>query len=96
MTVYMAGGQFVRLQAPDPRAGENLYYIDPQGVRYGISDPDTAKTLGLTAPQNAPWPVVSLLIDGPVLTKQAALLEHDTLPPDPDPRKIDPNGGAGG
>lgn len=96
VTVYMAGGQFVRLQAPDPRAGENLYYIDPQGVRYGISDPDTAKTLGLTAPQNAPWPVVSLLIDGPVLTKQAALLEHDTLPPDPDPRKIDPNGGAGG
>ena len=29
-----------------------------------------------------------LLVDGPVLSKQAALLEHDTLPADPNPRKI--------
>ena len=36
----------------------------------------------------APWQVVGLLVDGPVLSKEAALLEHDTLPPDPDPRKI--------
>jgi len=32
---------------------------------------------------------VTLLVDGPVLSKQAALLEHDTLPADPNPRKID-------
>ncbi len=31
-TVYIEGGQFVRLQSPDPRVGESLYYIDPQGV----------------------------------------------------------------
>ncbi len=28
------------------------------------------------------------LIDGPVLSKQAALLEHDTLPPSPNPRRM--------
>jgi len=36
---------------------------------------------------------VSLLVDGPVLSKQAALVEHDTLPPDPNPRKV-PEGNA--
>jgi type VII secretion protein EccB len=88
-TVYIDGGQYVQLQSPDPKHGEALYYVDPQGVRYGIPDQQTAKTLGLTSPQNAPWAVVRLLVDGPVLTKQAALLAHDTLPPDPKPRKLD-------
>lgn len=87
-TVYINGGQFVRLQSPDPRYGESLYYVDPQGVRYGLPDEETAGVLGLRAPATAPWQVVSLLIDGPVLSKQAALLEHDTLPADPNPRKI--------
>ncbi|MEU0497119.1 type VII secretion protein EccB [Mycobacterium sp. NPDC006124] len=87
-TVYISGGQYVRLQSPDPRYGESLYYIDPQGVRYGLPNEDTAKKLGLNAPMTAPWQVVGLLVDGPVLSKEAALLEHDTLPPDPDPRKI--------
>jgi type VII secretion protein EccB len=88
-TVYIDGGQFIRLQSPDPRYGESLYYIDPQGVRYGLPDEETAKTLGLIGPKTAPWQVVSLLVDGPVLSKQAALLEHDTLPADPDPRKLE-------
>ena len=100
-TVYIAGGQYIRLQSPDPRYGESLYYIDPQGVRYGVPNDDTAKKLGLPAPVTAPWEVVGLLVDGPVLSKEAALLEHDTLPADPSPRKI-PDGkqpavaGAGG
>ena len=62
-------------------------------MRYGIPNEDTAKTLGLIGPKTAPWQVVSLLVDGPVLSKQAALLEHDTLPADPNPRKIE-NAGA--
>ncbi|KQY07064.1 type VII secretion protein EccB [Mycobacterium sp. Root135] len=100
-TVFIAGGQYIRLQSPDPRYGESLYYIDPQGVRYGVPNDDTAKKLGLPAPVTAPWEVVGLLVDGPVLSKEAALLEHDTLPADPSPRKI-PDGkqpavaGAGG
>ncbi|MBX7449067.1 type VII secretion protein EccB [Mycolicibacterium sp. 3033] len=91
-TVHITGGQYIRLQSPDPRYGESLYYIDPQGVRYGIPDDKTAGTLGLTGPTTAPWQVVSLLVDGPVLSKEAALVEHDTLPPDVNPRKISTEG----
>jgi Type VII secretion system ESX-1, transport TM domain B len=87
-TVYVNGGQFIRLQSPDPRYGESLYYIDPQGVRYGVPNDDTANSLGLSGPLTAPWQVVSLLVDGPVLSKEAALLEHDTLPADPFPRPV--------
>lgn len=91
-TVYISGGQYIRLQSPDPRYGESLYYIDPQGVRYGLPDEQTAAQLGLSAPRTAPWQVVSLLVDGPVLSQQAALVEHDTLPSNPNPRKVE--GGA--
>jgi type VII secretion protein EccB len=86
--VYLDGGKYIRLQSPDPRYGESLYYIDPQGVRYGLPDEETGATIGLSAPVTAPWQVVSLLVDGPVLSKQAALLEHDTLPPNPNPRRV--------
>jgi type VII secretion protein EccB len=88
-TVYINSGQYIRLQSPDPRYGESLYYIDPQGVRYGIPDEQTGGTLGLTSPRTAPWQVINLLVEGPVLSEQAALLEHDTLPADPYPRKVE-------
>jgi type VII secretion protein EccB len=87
-TVYIDGGKFIALQSPDPRYGESMYYVDPEGVRYGVRDQDTAKALGLSSPKTAPWEIVRLLVDGPVLSKDAALLEHDTLPADPSPRKI--------
>jgi type VII secretion protein EccB len=87
-TVYIDGGQYIRLQSPDPRYGEAQYYVDAQGVRYGIANDDTAKALGLTGAVTAPWQVVGLLMEGPVLSKEAALLEHDTLPSDPKPRKV--------
>lgn len=93
-TVYIDGGQFVRLQSPDPRVGESLYYIDPQGVRYGVANDDAAKSLGLSGAVNAPWPVVGLLVEGPVLSKESALLEHDTLPADPNPRKVEDGKGS--
>ena len=88
-TVYISAGQYIRLQSPDSRYGESLYYIDPQGVRYGLKDEETAGILGLTSPRTAPWQVVKLLVDGPVLSKEAALIEHDTLPADPNPRKVE-------
>lgn len=93
-TVHIEGGQYIRLQSPDPRYGESLYYIDPQGVRYGLPDEDTASKLGLSAPRTAPWQVVSLLVDGPVLSKEAALVEHDTLPSNPNPRRVGTDGAA--
>lgn len=86
-TVHISGGQFIQLQSPDPRYGESLYYVDPQGVRYGLPDAETASKLGLASPKTAPWQVVGLLIDGPVLSKEAALIEHDTLPANPNPRR---------
>jgi type VII secretion protein EccB len=86
--IYTDGGKFVQLQSPDPRYGESLYYVDPQGVRYGLPNTDTAAALGLPSPKFAPWEVIRLLVDGPVLSKKAALLEHDTLPADPSPRKL--------
>ncbi|QNI09140.1 type VII secretion protein EccB [Mycobacterium kubicae] len=87
-TVYLDGGKFVQLQSPDPRYGESMYYIDPEGVRYGVPNADAAKALGLGSPKTAPWEVIRLLVDGPVLSKDAALLEHETLPADPNPRKV--------
>ncbi|MCV7198940.1 type VII secretion protein EccB [Mycobacterium angelicum] len=87
-TVYIDGGKFVQLQSPDPRYGESMYYIDPEGVRYGVPNADSAKSLGLSSPKTAPWEVIRLLVDGPVLSKEAALLEHETLPADPSPRKL--------
>jgi len=89
-TVYIDGGKYVHIQSPDPRYGESLYYIDPQGVRYGLPDAETAGVLGLTSPKPAPWEIIRHLVDGPVLSKEAALLEHDTLPADPSPRKAAP------
>lgn len=93
-TVYIDGGKYIRLQSPDPRYGESLYYVDPQGVRYGLPDEQAGATIGLAAPVTAPWQVVRLLVDGPVLSKRAALIEHDTLPPNPNPRKVDGGSGA--
>ena len=40
------GGKFVTLQSPDPRYGESLYYVDPQGVRYGLPDADDGEGAG--------------------------------------------------
>jgi type VII secretion protein EccB len=93
-TIYTDGGKYVQLQSPDPRYGESLYYVDPQGVRYGIPDKQTATALGLGPPTPAPWEIVRLLVDGPVLSKAAALLEHDTLPADPTPGKLPATPGA--
>ncbi|NTY60691.1 type VII secretion protein EccB [Mycolicibacterium sphagni] len=87
-TVYTDGGKYVALQSPDPRVGEALYYIDQQGVRYGLPDQKTAGALGLSSPTTAPWEVVRLLVDGPVLSQEAALLEHDTVSTEPTPRKV--------
>jgi type VII secretion protein EccB len=92
-TVYIDGGKYIQVASPDPRFGEALYYIDPQGVRYGLPDEKTAGSLGLSAPQLAPWEVVRLLVEGPVLSQEAALLEHDTVTTESSPRKV--SAGAG-
>ncbi|CAM4309295.1 Type VII secretion system protein eccB1 [Mycobacterium basiliense] len=87
-TVFTDGGKFVVLQSPDPRYAESMYYVDPQGVRYGVPDLEAEKALGLSSPQVAPWEIIRLLTEGPVLSRDAALLEHEALPVDPSPEKI--------
>lgn len=92
-TVYLDGGKYVQLQSLDPRYGEALYYVDQQGVRYGLPDQRTAAALGLSSPKTAPWEIVRLLVEGPVLSQEAALLEHDTVTADSAPRRVSTGAG---
>jgi type VII secretion protein EccB len=61
---------------------ESLYWISPQGVRYGIQwDDRTLQALALdprTATQ-APWPIVRTFAAGPAISRDSALLAHDTI-----------------
>ncbi|MGB3482939.1 MAG: type VII secretion protein EccB [Mycobacterium sp.] len=62
---------------------ESLYWISPQGVRYGISwDQATLSALGLNPASavQAPWPIVRTFAAGPAISRDAALLARDTLP----------------
>ncbi|MBS4728080.1 type VII secretion protein EccB [Mycobacterium sp. SM1] len=61
---------------------ESLYWLSPQGVRYGIqADSRTLQALGLdsrTAVQ-APWPIVRTFAPGPAISRDSALLARDTI-----------------
>lgn len=62
---------------------ESLYWISPQGVRYGIDWSDeTLRALGLDPSMavQAPWPIVRTFAAGPAISKDDALLARDTLP----------------
>lgn len=89
--VQIAGGSAT---AP---TGESVWYVADTGVRYGLvanpADPraDPQSALGITvAPLPAPWSIIALLPVGPALSKQDALLAHDTLPADPNPAVVSP------
>ncbi|RDH76017.1 type VII secretion protein EccB [Mycolicibacterium moriokaense] len=57
-----------------------LYLITDAGVRYGIYDAATAKSVGLQSePVEAPWPVLSHLPGGPELERERALVARDSL-----------------
>jgi type VII secretion protein EccB len=62
---------------------ESLYWLSPQGVRYGIqSDQPTLQALGLN-PQlavQAPWPMMRTFAPGPAISRDAALVARDALP----------------
>jgi type VII secretion protein EccB len=62
---------------------ESLYWLSPQGVRFGVQwDQRTLASLGLdpgTAVQ-APWPIVRTFAAGPAISRESALLAHDTIP----------------
>jgi type VII secretion protein EccB len=61
---------------------ESLYWISPQGVRYGIqSDHATLKALGLDPrlAVQAPWPIVRTFAVGPAIGRDAALVARDAV-----------------
>jgi len=81
-------GYFVQTTGSDPRspAKETQWWISDAGVRYGLINAggggkSTAAALGLTSPIPAPWPVLAILAPGPGLSKDAALVSQDTVPP---------------
>lgn len=62
---------------------ESLYWLSPQGVRYGIqSDQRTLQALGLDPRQavQAPWPMVRSFASGPAISRDAALVARDAVP----------------
>jgi len=63
---------------------ESLYWVSPQGVRYGIEwEQNTLQALGID-PQRAlqaPWPIVRTFAAGPPISKANALLARDTISP---------------
>jgi type VII secretion protein EccB len=61
---------------------ESLYWVSPQGVRYGIEgDQRTLQALGLGAhsAMQAPWPIVRTFAAGPAISRDSALLARDTI-----------------
>ncbi|HEU0191481.1 MAG TPA: type VII secretion protein EccB [Mycobacterium sp.] len=69
-------------EAPDADSRESLYWISPQGVRYGIEwDRRTLQALGLDTGRavQAPWPLVRTFAAGPAISRGSALLARDTV-----------------
>ncbi|HEY0227807.1 MAG TPA: type VII secretion protein EccB, partial [Mycobacterium sp.] len=61
---------------------ESLYWLSPQGVRYGIqSDHATLQALGLDPrlAVQAPWPIVRTFAAGPAVGREAALVARDVV-----------------
>ncbi|EID15916.1 hypothetical protein MXEN_05555 [Mycobacterium xenopi RIVM700367] len=61
---------------------ESLYWLSPQGVRYGIqSDNRTLQALRLDprSAVQAPWPIVRTFAAGPAISRESALVARDTI-----------------
>jgi hypothetical protein len=63
---------------------ESLFWVSPQGVRYGIDwDQDTLTPLAIDPARavQAPWPILRTFAAGPVISRANALLIRDTVAP---------------
>jgi type VII secretion protein EccB len=61
---------------------ESLYWVSPQGVRYGIEwDQNTLQALGIDPRRavQAPWPILRTFAPGPAINRATALLARDTI-----------------
>lgn len=84
-TLTMPGAaNFVATTSGVATAGsrESLYWLSPQGVRFGIeSDPRTLQALGLDPrlALQAPWPLLRTFAPGPAISRDAALVARDAV-----------------
>ncbi|MCZ9309367.1 type VII secretion protein EccB [Corynebacterium uberis] len=53
--------------------GAGIHVIGADGVRHGLPHPEDRQVLGLSDPQPAPWPVISVLPQGTPLDREHAL-----------------------
>lgn len=63
---------------------ESLYWVSPQGVRYGVEREDTTlRALGLSPDRavQAPWPLLRIFAAGPAIARADALLARDAIDP---------------
>ena len=63
---------------------ESLYWVSPQGVRYGIDgDRNTLQALGIDPRRavQAPWPIIRTFAAGPPISRANALLARDAISP---------------
>jgi len=76
---------------PASATSESLWWVSESGARFGIAhDQDTVRALGLsTQPSPAPWAVLRLLAPGPELSREDAMVRHDTLPVDLNPGELE-------
>lgn len=76
---------------PDSQRRDSLFFLSDYGVRYGVKNLEAAKALGMdpesVRPEPAPWQIIGLLAPGPTLSREAAMVAHDGVAPDPDPAK---------
>lgn len=88
-------GAFVQTTGIEPgsRRKDSMFFVSDTGVRYGITNADSAKALGFDAqPEPAPWAIVSLLAPGPALGREQALVAHDGVAPDNSPAALPTSG----
>jgi type VII secretion protein EccB len=63
---------------------ESLYWVSPQGVRYGLEpDRNTLGALGIDPRHavQAPWPILRTFAAGPPISRSNALLARDVIDP---------------
>ncbi|MET9488705.1 type VII secretion protein EccB [Nocardia sp. NPDC006630] len=92
---YMKPGSGAYVQTtgiePDSQRRDSLFFISDYGVRYGIKNLESAKALGMdpesVRPEPAPWSIAGLIASGPTLGREAAMVAHDGVDPDPNPAK---------
>ncbi len=61
---------------------ESLFWVSPQGVRYGVQwEQRTLEALGLDPGRavQAPWPILRTFAAGPAISRDSALLARDTI-----------------